>query len=499
MSPRRLLAILAGARPEILAKAAGDTTKHAVMGGVLLSTAGLAGVAAFFALSSTLGMPVWPAVACALVWFVVILNLDRMLVVTLNSVSGKRAIAVVAPRLLMAAVIGTVVATPLTLQVFNKEITAELQTMRAEAVVQMRAKLDDAHEQIGSLERQEKSLQDAIAGRNVTAISTDPDVVAAQGEYDRAQTAYQAAEREAQCELNGTCGTGRRGVGEAYDAARAAADQARAARDDAKRKLDGATEVARARIEQGREAGAEEAKQKIKSVQADLATAQERKRQAESDALDAERGNTGLLARLSALDRITEGNSTASAAKWVLAALFFLIEVLPVLSKLLTMFGKPTLYDRLLERHDNDLDHKDVLASTARRQTEKNNADAAVLLAKQKTDAQVKAGQDAMDELVERQGQIAIEAIRTWAEVAKLRADEQLDDWYRRHVGPHTSRPWTGSGNPPAPAFAPPAPPHVTTMPPPPQHDTEMTVPLPVLPSNGWGAPVTGSGNRPTT
>ncbi|WP_051386075.1 DUF4407 domain-containing protein [Actinokineospora inagensis] len=448
MSLRRPLAVLAGARPEILAKAPGDLTKHAVMGGVLLSTAGLAGVAAFFALASTLDLPWWIALISGLIWFVIILNLDRMLVVTLNNTTGWRAVGVAVPRILMAAVIGTVVATPLTLQIFQPEINAELQTMRAEAVTQVQVKLNEAYKQIDALQAQEKQLQDAIAGRGTGAVSADQDVVAAQAVYDKAQATYLDAERAAQCELNGGCGTGRPGIGEAYLTARAAADQAIAVRDDAKRKLDNATQVATSRIQQSASAAATDAEKKLGAVQSDLAAAEERKRQATGQALDAEGGNTGLLARLEALDRITDGHATASAAKWALSLLFFLIEVLPVVGKLLTMIGKRTVYDLVLARHDEEIDNKDQLDSAARRQIDKDDADAVVLLAKQQTDAKVKASQDAMDELVTRQGQISMDAIRTWAEVAKLRADEQLDEWYRRHVGPLAVRPGTTGAQP---------------------------------------------------
>ncbi|OLR91455.1 DUF4407 domain-containing protein [Actinokineospora bangkokensis] len=463
MRLRRTLAILAGARREILDKAPGDTTKHAVMGGVLLSTAGLAGVSAFFALSSTLGLTWWAALICAAVWFVIILNLDRMLVVTLNTVSGVKAVAVTLPRIAMAAVIGAVVATPLTLQIFHQEIDSELQTMHAEAITRNQAVLDEAYKQIGALQQREKELEDAIAGRAADPVSADPDVKAAQTAYDSAETAYVEAERRAQCELDGTCGTGRAGVGTAYQEARATADRAKQVRDDAKRKLDDATRAAAARSEKSAGAAAADAQTKIDGVRNDLAVAQENKRRAEQESHDAAQGSTGLLARLEALDRITAGHATAQTAQWALTLLFFLIEVLPVLSKLLTMFGNRTLYDKVLARHDDALDVADSKAVAGQSQ-----------LAQQQVDAQVRAGQDAIDELVKRQGEISANAIRVWAEVARLRADEQLHAWYQQHVGPlaahhaSTTQFGPGAGGPgaaSAAAHAHPTPATATTMP----------------------------------
>lgn len=429
MSPRRSLAVLAGARPEILAKAKGDLTKHAVMGGVLLSTAGLAAVSAVFALRSTLGVPLLAAVLCGLVWFVIILNLDRLLVVTLNTAAGWQAFWVAVPRFLMAAVIGTIVATPLTLQIFHQEIEAELQNMHAELIIESQGKLDKAYKQINDLRQQEKELQDAIAGRSPDAVSADPDVRAAQSEYDSAQAAYLEAQKQAQCELNGACGTGTPGVGTAYRTAQATADQAKRTADDAAAKLDAAKTAAEARIRKSSAAAASDAKQKLGGVQRDLAVAQDNKRRAEAESQDAAENSTGLLARLEALDRVTSGHATAQAAKWSLSALFFLIEVLPVVSKLLMMVGKRTVYDRMLARHDDDIDDEDEQKSAA-----------AKALVRYRIAAQTKAGQDRVDQLVAAQGSISAAAIQTWADLARLRADEQLDDWYRQHVGPVAAR-----------------------------------------------------------
>lgn len=429
MSPRRSLAVLAGARPEILAKATGDLTKHAVMGGVLLSTAGLAAVSAFFALRSTLGVPVLAALLCGLVWFVIILNLDRLLVVTLNTAAGWQAFWVAMPRFLMAAVIGTIVATPLTLQIFHQEIEAELQNMHAELIIVNQGKLDKAYKQISDLQQQEKELQDAIAGRNAAAVSADPDVKAAQAEYDTAQAAYLDAQKQAQCELNGDCGTGRPGDGTAYQTAQATADQAKRTADDAAAKLAAAKSAAEARSQKSSAAAAADAQQKLGGVQRDLAVAQDNKRRAESANQDAAENSTGLLARLEALDRISAGHASAQAAKWSLSALFFLIEVLPVVSKLLMMVGKRTVYDNMLARHDADLDDEDGQKSAA-----------AKALVQYRIAAQTQAGQDRVDQLVAAQGAISAAAIQTWADLAKLRADEQLDDWYRQHVSPVAAR-----------------------------------------------------------
>src|SRR3954452_18331990 len=115
------LAVLAGARPDVLAAAPGARARFVALGGVLLSTGGLAAVSAAFAVHMALG--VWWAFALVvgLGWGAVVVNLDRMLLVGMaHDVSVERNVAMAAPRVGLALVLGVVVATPLTLQVFHK-------------------------------------------------------------------------------------------------------------------------------------------------------------------------------------------------------------------------------------------------------------------------------------------------------------------------------------------------------------------------------------------
>src|SRR3712207_4893295 len=128
------LAVLAGARPDVLEAAPGARPRFVALGGVLLSTGGLAAVSAAFAVHMALGVW-WPfALLVGLGWGAVVVNLDRMLLVGMaHDASLKRNLALAVPRVGLALVLGVVVATPLTLQVFHKEIDAEIVTMQAEA------------------------------------------------------------------------------------------------------------------------------------------------------------------------------------------------------------------------------------------------------------------------------------------------------------------------------------------------------------------------------
>src|SRR3712207_2215251 len=101
------LAVLSGARPDVLEAAPGARPKFVALGGVLLSTGGLAVVSAAFAVHMALGVW-WPfALVIGLGWGAVVVNLDRMLLVGMaHDASLKRNLALAVPRVGLALVLG---------------------------------------------------------------------------------------------------------------------------------------------------------------------------------------------------------------------------------------------------------------------------------------------------------------------------------------------------------------------------------------------------------
>jgi len=57
-------------------------------------------------------------------------------------------------------------------------------------------------------------------------------------------------------------------------------------------------------------------------------------------------GAVGLLSQISGLERLSQREPTLSWAHWLIAGLFFMIELLPVLVKVLTSYGDPSLYEK---------------------------------------------------------------------------------------------------------------------------------------------------------
>ncbi|WP_051765332.1 DUF4407 domain-containing protein [Saccharothrix syringae] len=438
------LARLSGARTSILQKAPGDVNKHAAMGGVLLSTAGVAAVSAFFALHSVLELPLAAAVAVGLLWGVVIFNLDRMLVVTMTRGHGLLLNLLAAlPRVGLALVIGSIISMPLVLRIFEPEINSELVVMQAEATTAKQQKYDEAYGRIKELEGVEAELLAVVSGRAATSVTDDPEVKTRKAELDAAEKTYQDAAASAQCEYDGTCGTGVPGDGESYRQKKRAADEARATRDRARAALDETTAKVSGRLESGKATDTENARKRLPEVQADLARLRGEREEMEKRGSTATASDTGLLARLEALDRITEGRGSGGQAHLALFLLFLCIELLPVIVKLLSGIGPETLYDRMLRRTDDGSDADDKLWADRDRDLAVDRADQKLAMQRQELDAQTRAHARTTQLVADKQFEMAKKAIDVWARLAQQRTDQELDQWIRQHGGRAAAAPTT--------------------------------------------------------
>ena len=107
---------------------------------VLLTTSSIAMVSMMFAMNDGVKVPLAVAIVAGLFWGFVILNLDRYLVLSMGHVrTGKRMLWMALPRFLLAAVISMVIATPLTLRIFQHDINVQVAKTQATESKQLKA------------------------------------------------------------------------------------------------------------------------------------------------------------------------------------------------------------------------------------------------------------------------------------------------------------------------------------------------------------------------
>jgi len=363
------LARLGGADVEVLKQTTAQKSRFIQMGLVLLSTAGLAALSMTYALVDGLRTPLVAAIALALVWGVIILNLDRLLIITMQPTANRwRLLAMVAPRIVMAALLGIVIATPLTLRIFDSEIAARMTLDNARAA-QVLADERANDPRVAELEAVKADIAgyEAILAGNVTYSSpiltqAEAEYAAAQADLATKQAAYDEANLTWRCERYGELCAGGSGIPgdgaraevalERLNVATAELAAAQAALDQARANLTTAQDQVRtenaARLAADQAAASaqlEEKRARRDELEQQLAAL------TDSDA-NIQEQNIGLLARVEALDRLGDESLSARAAHLSVAGLLFMVELLPVLVKALSLMGAPTQYDRISELTD---------------------------------------------------------------------------------------------------------------------------------------------------
>lgn len=294
----RFLVFCAGSSTDLLQECPNsEWIKHTAIGMAVLFTSVLAFLSSFFALHVVFGS-VWICLPLALLWSLIIFNLDRFIVSSFrkNGEPLKEFLQAV-PRLLLAVVIALVIAKPLEMEIFRTEVRQIL----AEQKLAKLSSMQDEHE------------------RRLTG--NDGRVASLKTELDKYFTLREQYYRDYICECDGTCGTGIQGRGSEC--------QAKLAKYEA------------FVVEFDRE------KARIESSLSDL------KKEREKLSADHDRAKSkveeyfsfGFLARLNALQSL---NSLSSL---FITLLFILIEAAPVLAKLLSPEGP---YDNLIRMSENE-------------------------------------------------------------------------------------------------------------------------------------------------
>jgi hypothetical protein len=366
----RRLAILGGADGAILDRVPSEQPRFVQMFFVLAGTALVSALSMLFALTTGVQVLVWIAVPLAVVWALLIFNLDRFLTSTMRSTrSVWRLLGLAIPRVLMAAIIGFVVAEPIVLQAFHNDIAREVTaTNLVQAQSDQKAvtsgpekkALDAASQRLADLQNQastgivkgtssdsasQKAAQDTVT--KITAQMADQQKV-----IDQARALYQ-------CELTGEgagtvpgC-TGVQGDGASSDAAKSQLDQAQQTYDalaaqlrQANTDLESADASSKSATSASEAQNRQQAKDQLPAAEQAYKTALDAYNARAAEVAGTNAGAVGLLSQISALDRLSAKEPVLGFAHWLIAALFFMIELLPVIVKVLTSWGDPSLYEK---------------------------------------------------------------------------------------------------------------------------------------------------------
>ncbi len=363
-----------GAHQELLRQFPSEHSKYAGLGGVILATFVLAAIASGYALYSIFGNITW-ALAIALIWGAIIFNFDRFLVSTMRKygLSKKKQLWMAVPRLLLALLIGVTIARPLELKIFEKEINT-----RVAQNIHNKVLLNDSLLQRES----EQQLQTATAERNRLLLRK----AAMEDTLHRLQQSYVQ-------EADGTGGSGQRGI-----------ESLTRLKMDAYQNLLRQSAPELQQLQTG-------VMTQDSIIAANRAGMEEKRRRYE----EAVKGNVGFLERNKALSDLAAEESSVWLASLMISLLIILIEIGPVLSKLIMQVGP---YDIALA--------KEELVQMAASENEIRR-DKEVTYAKRKR-------------FYESQQEVSANLSEKMKALQQKHIDEELDKWERGEWNPKDHR-----------------------------------------------------------
>jgi hypothetical protein len=290
-----------GADLNLLKDCPTEQSKYIGIGATIFFTGIFAALAAAYALFTVFDN-YFIAIALGLLWGLMIFNLDRYIVSSMRKDSRFwREFTTATPRLILAIAISLVIAKPLELKIFEKEIEPELVVMEQQAYARQEAETKARYEPtINQLKAEVNVLKTEIVNKSV-----------------HRDELVQRAQQEA----DGTGGSMRRNLGPIYKLKKADAEQA-------EHELREVTVLNTTRIE---------------ALESQIAE-QDSVMKAEMASLVRSKLN-GPAARLEALTRLTAESSAIWWANLFIVLLFIIVESAPILVKLISKSGP---YDSLL-------------------------------------------------------------------------------------------------------------------------------------------------------
>jgi hypothetical protein len=298
--------LCSGADIALLKKCPTENSKYVGIGATVFFTGLFAALAGGYAMYTVFDN-IWIAGVIGLLWGLLIFNLDRFIVSSMRK-EGKfsRELFMALPRIVLAILISVVIAKPLELKIFEKEINGELIIMDQ----QQRA-------------RQENEVRQRF---NFTQDSLKSEITMLKQEIQTKTLLRDDLLRIAREEADGTGGSKRKNLGPIYKIKKANADEA-------EKEL-----ISLKQVNENRISLMEKSVHKNDSALTAEITAIERAKV------------NGPAARIEAMSRLTKQNPAMWWAEWFIILLFIALETAPVFVKLISAKGP---YDNLLKAEEH--------------------------------------------------------------------------------------------------------------------------------------------------
>ncbi|GAA2347316.1 DUF4407 domain-containing protein [Streptomyces cuspidosporus] len=345
----RRLRTLTGVDEDLLARVRYERSKYTALGGVVLGTSVIAAFSMWNFATEALGRASFLALIPTVIWMLFILNLDRWLVTP--QPNARRRVGPLVLRLLIALVLGAVIAEPLVLRIFATAVEERVTGQRNNAIDQLRGNLlrcnpvpsgtdtqspagcggyvltfgstpGGQSDELASLRSDAAALQKRVDQDNDKLDVIDAEVrdecrqlirVASTGLYQRTSECLRLREKAQDYRVTHNTEENERRLG---------------AMNDRISQMGGQLTTLRGTFLRDRAKGIEQRLTKERTKQKEI----------------------GVLERMRALDELASGNPVLFIGIWLVRALFVLLDTLPVLVKFLS--GE-SAYERMLTSESN--------------------------------------------------------------------------------------------------------------------------------------------------
>ena len=302
----RFFAWCSGARLYLLNACPTDYNKYFGVGIIVFLTGIMASITGFFALY-TIFQSYYIAAIFGIFWGILIFFLDWFIVSSLRKEEKFISELLYAiPRILLAILLAVVISKPLELKLFEREINAVLVSIKTESSIKYKQLLEKEFEQIKILKLENTNLRNNIKNKE-----------------EQREQLFNMIIKEAE----GKSPTGKIGKGPVYREKKAEFERLNQNLTVLKENNTAQIKLNNKKIEELELKQDEKIEQSTKEIyKAD-----------------------GLLARLEAMSKLKDKNTTVNLASWFIFILFVLIEAAPILVKLLSRRGP---YDELIEKEE---------------------------------------------------------------------------------------------------------------------------------------------------